>query len=155
MITAQEAVRYLLLENDTIQQYIAVPGETRIYPNIAPEFTASDNVEQYIVYEVISRIRSRDLRGPDRLAQTRVQVDVYARDYKIAHIIAAAVGSATDGWRGIVVHDTDSLDVASIELDSTEDLYEESQDSRETAWYRVSIDLLVWHEMYTPAVARK
>lgn len=155
MIQVQEAVRSLLLANATIDSYLNDAGQTHVYPNIAPEFRADEHIEQYIAYEVITRTRSRDLRGPERLAQTRIQVDVYARSYSVAHTLAEAVGSATDGFRGEVTTVNGSVEIASIEMTDIQDLYEESGDARETAWYRVSMDLVVWHEIYTPVVAQR
>ena len=153
MINVQEALLELLTRNTTISTYVVVNGERRIYPQIAREFTAEEDVRQYMTYAIISRDRVRTILGPQDWAHTRLQLDIYSRSYSVGQELSDAVSSALDGFRGEVVVGSDRLDVASVELESVEDLYEESTDSREISWHRVSVDLLIWHEMSRPAVA--
>lgn len=153
-LDVQRAIRELLMANGTIQGYVRTANEDRIYPNIAREFRADENVSDYIVYSIIDRERARTLKGPKRLAHTRMQIDVYSRSYSSAHAMADAVEDATNGYNGKVANsDGDELLVRSIELSTMEDIYEASPDGREFAFNCVSIDLLIWHEKEAPGVA--
>ncbi|WP_372804377.1 DUF3168 domain-containing protein [Paracoccus seriniphilus] len=53
-----------------------------------------------ITLQVVSSTNQHSMQGPDRLSQSRVQVDVYAASYGEAKVLQRAVLGALDGYRG-------------------------------------------------------
>ena len=151
-IDVQRAFRELMLRNSAVAALV----DRRVYPNSAAQTRPDEEPDSYIVYWLLDRTRPRTLKSPKRLAHTRIQVDVYAREYADAHNIADAVGLATDGFNGTVEvtedDTTEALLLRSVELLTLEDIYEASADGREFGWHRVSIDFMIWHEMEIPVV---
>lgn len=53
-----------------------------------------------IVMQVVSSENQHSMQGPDRLFQSRVQIDAYARTYGSAKLLQRALLAALDGYHG-------------------------------------------------------
>jgi hypothetical protein len=160
----QSAFWQLLTNNEDVAPILADNGVVTMFPGAAPQYEPGDEPDVYIVYWLVARERARTLRGPQSLAQTRMQLDIYAREYPVAHNLAELVSQATDGFSGTVavpeetqvngqtVTTTTDFLLRSVELVTLEDINEPSQHGEEFGHFRVSIDYLIWHEMPTPIV---
>lgn len=114
----------------TIQQQLAalLSGATdagaRVYPLTAPDGV----VKPYVTYQRISVNAENVLAGASGLANTRVQIDVYAATYGEACAIASQVGELMAAWP------VQNVCVLS------KDFYEDP-----VKLFRVSADYSIWH----------
>ncbi len=112
----------------------------KIYPLRAPQ-----NVKPpFVLYQRISAPRLRSISGGSRMANPRIQVDVYAASYSGAKALAKQVRCALDNFRGdITTTDGDVVTIKSCSLDGDRDLIDPDA---EPTLYRVSHDFLLWHD---------
>lgn len=97
----------------------------RVYP-----LTATDNaVTPYITYQRISTNSENVMSGSSGLANTRLQIDVYADTYLLANTVADQVDNLLNAWA-----------VTNVSV-SVQDLYEDA-----VKLYRVSMDFSIWHD---------
>lgn len=76
----------------------------RVYHMRAPQ-----NVEApFIVYQEVDSQRTRHINGPDGIAQSTIQVDVYSEDSYEIKDIAMAAEQILDGFMGEVQYGNDS-----------------------------------------------
>ena len=123
---------------------------TRIYPQVAPQNVPDDEMPSHVVYQVVSSIPERHLKGPGAPTVTRMQVDCYARVYSDAKAIARAIRECADGYRGTITSPLGdgTLELRSVKLEDARDGYEYT--TPESGWHRVSLDYMVWHPSTVP-----
>lgn len=106
---------------------------TRVYPLTLPQGV----VLPAITYQQISGPREQAYDGPSALAHPRFQLDCWAETYGEAVGLARAVRQALDGYQGLM----GGVAVRDVVIDNELDGYEP-----ETALWRRTIDVIVWHE---------
>ena len=118
-----ELIQAAITGDATVTALIA----SRIFPNRRPQTAALP----LAVYSIISDVPFNALTGSadSRLSRARLQIDVYAKTYREAHQIAAAVDD--------VVANLGSPDI-SADRDTTRDFFD-----NETQLHRVSTDYIV------------
>lgn len=114
----------------TIQQQLltllsgATAAGTRVYPITAPDGVA----KPYLTYQRVSVTSENVLSGESGLANTRMQIDVYALTYAEAASIAGQIDALMATW--------DVQNVSGI----SQDFYEDP-----VKLFRVSSDYSLWH----------
>lgn len=96
----------------------------RVYPVVAPDTP----VVPYMVYSRINTNSENVLSGSSGLANTRMQIDVYAKTYTQAQAIARQVDALMAGWSN------QNISVMA------QDLFEEP-----VKLHRVIMDFSIWH----------
>ena len=143
-----EGFRDCLLRTTAVQDLLADTGAGtttyRLYPSTAPQSAIENEPTSYVTYFIVSRSIARHLRGPCGMAETRIQVDVYARTYILAQEIAETIRENTDGFNGEVSGTNGSMVLRGVRLEDMRDQYEYG-DSSESGWHRVSLDFAMWH----------
>ena len=100
---------------------------TRVYPNVAPEFSVSP----YAVYTRVTTTEQNSLDtngGTGNASNTRLQLDVYASSYSAAQSSAASVKTLLKNW------------VVENIVQDEQDFYEP-----DTKLHRVMLDVSAWH----------
>ena len=90
-----------------------------------------------VVLTTISSRRDYAMGGPSGLVESRVQVDSYGETYAAAKSAARSVITLLSGAK--VVHGSTQFDGAFV--DGERDSFESDPNS-----FRVSVDLLIWHQ---------
>jgi hypothetical protein len=93
-----------------------------------------------IVLTRISFVPTYTMDGPDGLAMSRVQADVYASTWTEAKAVTRALAERVSGFRGAVGSTVFQL----IEIDGERDYYDAGSNDAER-FFRVSTDLLIHH----------
>lgn len=122
--------------NDTVLSGIV--GE-RIYPLRAPQTAA----RPFIVMNVFDVTPKRCFDGLANLAETAIQVDIYAEKYSTCENIRSAIRRLIDGQQNMNLSGTN---VRSIRVDSQLDSYVQPSDGSDTFKYRKTLDVYIWHE---------
>jgi hypothetical protein len=123
----------LLYSLITGQSVIAALVGTRVYPTFLPQAPTTPA----ITYQWIYADRIRSTKGPSGLTRSRYQLDYWGSTYEAVKRLCEAVRMAIDGYRGNV----DGVRVGDVAITADQDMREE--DAR---FYRVSVDLTIWHE---------
>lgn len=125
MASTGEMLVALLVADPTVAGIVA----TKIYPSKAPDVAQPP----FIVYQVVIQTSENTLdQAPadQTLANARVQIDCYARDYLVSQQLADAVEAAVGNLK------TQSISSWSI---GRHDLYDDPTES-----YRVLVEISVW-----------
>lgn len=146
MIDIQRAFRSVVAGNAVVEQ---IAGD-RIWANTGIQEDASDSTDAHIIYHLVSKRPERHMVGPIKLAESRIQIDCYARSYSVVQSLAQAVTESTDGYRGNVTTTEGSLRIRNVRFDSWEESFEAGNTASDTGWHRVSMDFLIWHEHQVP-----
>lgn len=93
-----------------------------------------------IVLTRISFVPTYTMDGPDGLAMSRVQADVYASTWTAAKAVTRALAERVSGFKGAVGSTVFQL----IEIDGERDYYDAGSNDAER-FFRVSTDLLIHH----------
>lgn len=96
----------------------------RVYPGVAPDAPTLP----YMVYSRINTNSENVLSGTSGLANTRMQIDIYAKTYVQAQTIARAVDTLMNGWN------YQNVSILS------QDMYEP-----DVKLHRVIADYSIWH----------
>jgi len=112
MAGAEEALFAILSGDDGVK---AIVGD-RIYPLMTPE----EGKYPAISFFRIDGPREHALDGPAGLARPRMQVDVWANDYRTARNAIEAVIAALDGYRGTAA----GVFIAGILAQNDHDIFE-------------------------------
>jgi hypothetical protein len=82
---------------------------TRVHPDMLPQAVSYPAI-RYVQVSRVEVMRKAQATGPGAklaIVRGRWQLDVYAKTYKQAHLVAAAVTAAVYGWRdpanGVIV----------------------------------------------------
>lgn len=101
-----------------------------------------------IIFGIITGTRSHHFQGADGLASPRIQFDCYAITYLGAELLAEALRSRMDGFKGVMGGSPGTV-VHGIFFDSERDLYEDGADQGTgsgAGLYRRSVDYFVNYE---------
>ena len=109
-----------------------------VYAQRAPQ-----NKTEFIVFSRVSSQRWRCINSPSGMAQATIQIDCYSKGYYTSKAIGADVENILDGYRGVVVHNAESIRVAGISLQDDIDLQDQTQ---EPFLYRNMLTFLVTYE---------
>lgn len=109
--------------------------DDRIYPASAPQGA----VYPFVTYQRISTPRFRAMGQDATVAQTRIQVNIYARTenntaYALSKQVAAAVRAALSRWRGTFA----STVIQDCYIDNEQDL-----EAPDTQVHGVALDILI------------
>jgi hypothetical protein len=113
----------------------AVVG-ARVHPLIIPQNERGQGSQPCLVYQVITRERSKTRCGTVALVRTSLQVDAYGRTYASAKAASEACIAALLDYRGTVGAVTIKDVALSAEIDLTDP---------EPGLYRVSNTFEIWH----------
>jgi hypothetical protein len=129
-----EDALYNLLSNDSgVSNLVG----TRIYPVLADE----QEVEPYLVYQVVSAPRTNTLQAPMDVVQARVQVTCWATSYYGAVQLKEAVRACLSGYRGTEA--TSQTVIEYIAMEDEGDIIDFSAGQDKTKSYGKRIDFYV------------
>ncbi len=110
--------------------------EQRVHPLIIPQNERGVAAQPCLVYQVITRERSKTRCGTIDLVRTSMQIDAYGRTYASAKAASEACVAAMLDYRGTV----GGVTIKDVALSAEIDLMDP-----EPGLYRVSNTFEIWH----------
>lgn len=84
----------------------------------------------FIVFQSVGESRIRSINGPSGIAQSEIQIDVYADDFFAAKDLAAQIEDLLDGYSGTVAYGSnsprDTVTIGGISMQSGQDLLDQT-----------------------------
>lgn len=150
VFTAESAIFNLLKDNVRVAAKLTEAGETRVFPQFAPQ----DAKTPYIVYSRVSGSHQNHMLLPSGLAAATVQIDVISGSYAEMREVAELVRLALDGFRGVVTGIAGALEIPRIFLTDERDQLSNPSGGRETGRHWHSMDFEVWHKEEVPTFVK-
>jgi hypothetical protein len=133
--------------SDSLYNYLSAQVSSvtnRVYPLVIPQQVYDEATKQpCLVYTMDTDTRQVTQDGTNALVRGSLQVDCYARSYKAAQTLAAAVRTALVDYSGLMAAATSpitSTEVNRIHLEGESNLMDE-----EPGLYRVMQRYAVWY----------
>lgn len=125
------ALRAHLIANAAVYAIVS----DRVYPNTLPQIPVMD----CLTYQLIAEERGHTLSG-EAFPSPYVQIDCWSSTYTGSGLLADAVSTCLDCFRGTLGSGGNTLQVSACLQRSRQELYEP-----ETKEYRVALAFAFWH----------
>lgn len=142
MAEIDEDCRTYLLTKSAITALVG----TRIWPEKIPE---SRRVFPCIVYTLVSQVPAHDLAGGAGWAESRLQLDSYAKTSKVRGTLTETIRDKMQGFSGTMGGAT----VDSVVYQNSRNEYEIPQDKSDVGLYRNAADYWLRHQQAVPTFA--